>query len=88
MKRQTTTDSIKLECSSVEGQTLEHFSKPIGDCLYIDGVLERQKVTCLLDTGSQVSTLPYELFQKYFQSNICESNLTHPYIRLVAANGL
>ena len=91
-----TTSTVKLECSSVEGQTLEHFSKTqpittrnaVGDCLYVDVLLGGEKVTCLLDTGSQVSTQSYETFQTHFQDNVNESSLTNPYIRLVAANGL
>ena len=62
------TCTITLECSDVEGQTLERFGQtqpittwnPVGDCLYVDIVLGGEKVTCLLDTGSQVSTLPCE----------------------------
>ena len=56
--------------------------------MYIDVVMEGVTVPSLLDTGSQVSTLSDAVFQRYFHDKVDANNLTSPFIRLVAANGL
>ena len=60
----------------------------VGDCVFVDVIMEGVSVPSLLDTGSQVSTLSDEIFRKNFHGDINASSVVQPFVRLVAANGL
>ncbi|KAJ8346574.1 hypothetical protein SKAU_G00279750 [Synaphobranchus kaupii] len=61
--------------------------KAFGDCLTIEVTIGGIKTNCLLDTGSEVTTISEPYYRKYFEGQ--ESSLTSSkWVWLTAANGL
>lgn len=69
-----------------------HFEVPVdaeyeclaGRCQTVDVLLGDVRVRCLLDTGSNVSTITESLFEKHF----CPTLKTCEWLALSTANGL
>ncbi|KAJ8346843.1 hypothetical protein SKAU_G00282440 [Synaphobranchus kaupii] len=61
--------------------------KAFGDCLTIEVTIGGIKTNCVLDTGSEVTTISEPYYRKYFEGQ--ESGLTSSkWVRLTAANSL
>lgn len=58
-----------------------------GDCLTIEVRIAGVKTNCLLDTGSEVSTITESHFRKHFGEQKLELSSAH-WVKLTAANGL
>lgn len=59
----------------------------VGECLVIDIKINGVEASCLLDTGSEVTTVTESYFKEHFEGS--ESALTDAnWVRLTAANGL
>ena len=86
-----TTTSGKLVASAVESRTVEQgnidsfWSRAVGNCLKWDIRIGGEKIQCLVDTGSQVTTVKESWFRQYLQANVTKS--FHSF-SLTAANGL
>ncbi|XP_041958650.1 uncharacterized protein cuzd1.1 [Alosa sapidissima] len=62
-------------------------SSAFGDCFTIDVLIDGVKTSCLLDTGSEVTTIPESYFREHFGKT--ESSLSPAkWVCLTAANGI
>lgn len=62
-------------------------SGAFGDCLTVEVRIAGVKTSCLLDTGSEVSTITESHFRKHFGEQELRLTSAH-WVRLTAANGL
>lgn len=62
--------------------------RAIGKCPVVELKLNKVSTACLLDTGSQVSTLTDEFFRKHLLGNEDALVPTDSWLKLTAANGL
>ena len=62
-------------------------SGAFGECFTIDVLIDGVKTSCLLDTGSEVTTIPESYFREHFQGTECCLSPAK-WVRLTAANGL
>lgn len=77
------TDSSKVEPS--RQQLIE---RAVGKCPVVDLKLNNVPARCLLDTGSQVSTVTDEFFRQHLQGNDGAMVATSAWLKITAANGL
>ena len=59
--------------------------KAIGKCTYSEVLVQGVAISCLMDSGSQVSTITKSFFRKNYGSHQWQDV---PFLRLTAANGL
>lgn len=78
-----TVDSIKPELT--REQVIE---RAIGKCPVVDLKLNSAPVRCLLDTGSQVSTITDEFFRKHLFGDDDAMLVTSSWLKITAADGL
>ncbi|XP_067381076.1 uncharacterized protein [Channa argus] len=76
-------DSTKSELT--REQVIE---RAIGKCPVVDVMLNKVATCCLLDTGSQVSTITDEFFRKHLLGDDDAMLATSSWLKLTAANGL
>ena len=62
-------------------------SGAFGECFTIDVLIDGLKTSCLLDTGSEVTTIPESYFREHFQGTECCLSPAK-WVRLTGANGL
>lgn len=63
--------------------------RAVGACPVVEHKIGDVKTPCLLDTGSQVSTITnYKFFRKYLHGEDEDVLLTSGWLKLTAANGL
>lgn len=87
---------FKLISPTVEAQTVGNSisgqgTNPdflIGQCPVAEVWINGVKTPCLIDTGSQVTTLSESYFKEHFESNRLKVQQPIPKFNLVAANGL
>lgn len=60
----------------------------VGQCPVVDVMIQGVKTACLVDTGSQVTTLTESFFRKYFDADGTTVHAPIQKFNLVAANGL
>lgn len=58
----------------------------VGECLVVVGQLNGQKVNCLVDTSSEVTTMDKDYFLSHFP-DVCNEDVSN-WITLTAANHL
>lgn len=76
-----------IDSSPLEITREQIIERAIGKCPVVDLKLNGRSAHCLLDTGSQVSTMTDEFFRKYIGND--ESMLaTNSWLKITAANGL
>lgn len=64
------------------------FERTVGKCPVVDIRIGDVTVSCLLDTGSQVSTITESLFREHLLGGNKDLLSTSGWLRITAANGL
>ncbi len=75
--------------SPPEGTSRDRFlERAVGTCPMVDLKVRGVQVSCLLDTGSQVSTITEAFFREYLFGNESDVLSTSGWLKITAANGL
>ncbi len=75
--------------SPPEGTSRDRFlERAVGTCPMVDLKIRGVLVSCLLDTGSQVSTITEAFFQEHLFGNESDMLSTSSWLKITAANGL
>ena len=77
--------SDSTKCELTREQVIE---RAIGKCPVVNVKLGNTAASCLLDTGSQVSTITDEFFRKHLLGNEDIMLSTSGWLKITAANGL
>ena len=85
---QNQASQYKIDTNMDRGQpNYPEVSRVIGRCPEVIATFDGVKVNCLLDSGSEVTTVTQDFYENYLAKNRQLHN-THSWIRLTAANGL
>ncbi|RXN39428.1 Transposon Ty3-I Gag-Pol poly [Labeo rohita] len=75
--------------SPPEGTSRDRFlERAVGTCPMVDLKIRGVLVSCLLDTGSQVSTITEGFFREHLSGNESDVLSTSGWLKITAANGL
>ncbi|KAI8517499.1 hypothetical protein Bbelb_035160 [Branchiostoma belcheri] len=81
--------SVVRDSDTCSSPTLESVkSRTIGSCDVVDVDFEGVTVPCLLDTGSQVTTITYSFFKSHFGDSGERIKDASSWLKLTGANGL
>lgn len=83
--------TIRGEATGSQTKTLNKdvvLERAVGECRTVEIKLQGVEVSCLLDTGSQVSTISEGFFNEHWSAEDTNIHYTFEWLKITAANGL